>query len=657
MFDIGSSLREARIRQDLDFPELEERTKIRPKYLRALEDERFDILPAPTYVRGFLRSYAESLGLDGQPFVDEYNSRFTVGEDDAPLRARRVPPPRRDRAPRESRLAAVALVAIAIATALVIAAWKFGGPESPDVPGLAHRSGRGHINGEGEGDGTARRARERRQLMDGSAPDVRGREAALQRHTRAGSAEVVRGEEPPARTRRAAERARPAERESCRPSERFDVRRDLAEDPPGDILSRPRAAIVATGSELVRGERQDRNGPFLAAEVVRLGLEPASIRIVGDGVDDLENAFREALSADLCLVSGGLGPTHDDRTVELVAQAAGRQLVVDEELEAQIGSVSRTIAERLGRSYDDFAPGVRKQATRPEGSVSLGLAGTAPGLVLDLGDCVVVVLPGPPRELQRLWPRALETDAVRRVLARAPGREHHVLRFFGTPESAVAEALAAAGGEGDGVEVTICAREFEIHVDLFVDQGAELRGAHVAESLRTQLAMHLFGEDERSVAEIVLDLCRTRDLKLATAESCTGGMVAARLTAIPGASDVFVGSIVAYANEVKEASLGVPARVIEEHGAVSAEAAAAMAHGLRERLGADVGVAVTGVAGPGGGTAEKPVGLVFAHAVGPDGEKAVRTELPGDRDMIRGRATAASLHLVRRLLESRHTAT
>jgi cytoskeleton protein RodZ len=136
MFDIGSSLREARLRQNLDFPELEERTKIRPKYLRALEDERFDILPAPTYVRGFLRSYAESLGLDGQPFVDEYNSRFTVGEDDAPLRARRVPAPRRDRGPRESRMAAVALVAIAIATALVIAAWKFGGPEPEKVPGL-----------------------------------------------------------------------------------------------------------------------------------------------------------------------------------------------------------------------------------------------------------------------------------------------------------------------------------------------------------------------------------------------------------------------------------------------------------------------------------------------------------------------------------------
>ena len=136
MFDIGSSLRDARTRQNLDFPELEERTKIRPKYLRALEDERFDILPAPTYVRGFLRSYAEALGLDGQPFVDEYNSRFTVGEDEPPLRSRSAPMPRRDRGPRESRMAAVALVAIAITTALVIAAWKFGGPEDEKVPGL-----------------------------------------------------------------------------------------------------------------------------------------------------------------------------------------------------------------------------------------------------------------------------------------------------------------------------------------------------------------------------------------------------------------------------------------------------------------------------------------------------------------------------------------
>ena len=420
-------------------------------------------------------------------------------------------------------------------------------------------------------------------------------------------------------------------------------------------MSRPRAAIVVTGSELVRGERQDRNGPFLAAEVVRLGLDPARIAIVGDGVEDLERAFTEGFEADLCLVSGGLGPTHDDRTVELVARVAGRSLVLDEALEREIGAISHAIAERLGRSYAEFTTGVSKQATLPEGAISLGLAGTAPGVVLDTGDSVVVVLPGPPRELQRLWPRALETAPVQRVLARAPGRSHRVLRFFGTPESAVAEALAAAGGEGDGVDVTICAREFEIHVDLFVEPSAEDRGARVADSMREALAPYLFGEDERSISEIVLDLCRAQGLTLATAESCTGGMVASRLTGVAGASDVFLGSVVAYANEVKEGGLGVSAELIAEHGAVSAEVAAAMAAGARERLGADIAVAVTGVAGPDGGTPEKPVGLVFAHAVGPDGEKSVRTELPGDREMIRGRATAASLHLVRRLLESRHT--
>lgn len=420
-------------------------------------------------------------------------------------------------------------------------------------------------------------------------------------------------------------------------------------------MSRPRAAIVATGSELVRGERSDRNGPFLASEAVRLGLDPVRIEIVGDGVSDLEAALERAFESELVLVSGGLGPTHDDRTVELVARVAGRELRLDEDLEAEIGAVSRVVAERLGRPYSDFAAGVRKQATRPEGSESLGLAGTAPGLVLDLERTVVVVLPGPPRELQRLWPRALETAPVRRVLAHAPEREHRTLRFFGTPESAVAEVLAAAGGEGDGVEVTICAREFEIHVDLFVEASASERGEQIAMAMRGSLAPYLFGEDERTVAEMVLDLCRERGLTLATAESCTGGMVAARLTAIPGASDVFVGSVVAYANAVKEASLGVPGDLIAAHGAVSAEVAAAMAEGARAKLGVDVAVAVTGVAGPGGASDEKPVGLVFAHVVGPDGERAVRTELPGDRDMIRGRAAAVSLHLVRRLLESRHT--
>jgi len=177
----------------------------------------------------------------------------------------------------------------------------------------------------------------------------------------------------------------------------------------------------------------------------------------------------------------------------------------------------------------------------------------------------------------------------------------------------------------------------------------------LAGALRSALGRYLFSEDERSVADLVLDLCRTRGLTLAAAESCTGGLVAARLTDVAGASDVFRGSVVAYADEVKEGELGIPADLLERFGAVSAEVAQAMAAGARGRLGADVGVAVTGIAGPGGGIEEKPVGLVFLHAIGPDGEKARRIDLPGDRQMVRGRATAAALHLVRMLLENRHT--
>src|SRR5205809_6779838 len=171
---------------------------------------------------------------------------------------------------------------------------------------------------------------------------------------------------------------------------------------------RPRAFLVITGSELVRGDRTDRNGPWLAQEVLRLGFEPARIDIVGDSEDELEGTLRAALGAELCVVSGGLGPTHDDRTVELVAQAAGVGLVLDEDLHQEIGGISRAFAARLGRPYVDFEPGVRKPATIPEGARSLGLAGTAPGLVLEHGNAVVVVLPGPPAELQRLWEKALE---------------------------------------------------------------------------------------------------------------------------------------------------------------------------------------------------------------------------------------------------------
>jgi len=414
---------------------------------------------------------------------------------------------------------------------------------------------------------------------------------------------------------------------------------------------RPRAVVVVTGSELVRGERTDLNGPFLAREALKHGLEPARIAIVGDDAAELEATLRDALDADAVLVSGGLGPTHDDRTVEMVARALGLELVVDPDLEAQIEAVSRAAAERMRRDYAQFAPGVTKQATKPAGALSLGLAGTAPGLLIPRdGGRVVVVLPGPPGELQRLWPNALQMEAFRELLARtrAPGRR--VFRLFGVSESAVARALADAGGDGDGVETTICARDFEIHVDFVVERGAEARADELEASFFAPLQEWLYGRDERGVEEHVLELCRARGLTLATAESCTGGLVAARLTSIPGSSDVVLGGVVAYANEVKERELGVPAAVLAAHGAVSAEVAGAMARGARERLHADIAVSVTGVAGPDGGSEEKPVGLVYCHASGPDGELGREFTFPGDRGAIRARSVVIALHLVRTLL-------
>jgi nicotinamide-nucleotide amidase len=417
-------------------------------------------------------------------------------------------------------------------------------------------------------------------------------------------------------------------------------------------LSRARAVVLVTGSELVRGGRLDENGPFLARELSTRGIEPERVLVVGDRPDALEEAFRDALDADLVVTSGGLGPTHDDRTVELLGRVSGRELLVDPALEEEIGGVVRGLADRFRRPFEELEPGVRKQATIPAGAESLGLAGTAPGLVLDLGGPVVVVLPGPPVELQRLWARAVEAEPVRRVFATAAHPQHRIVRFFGLPELAVARVLEAAGGERDGVELTICAHDLEVQVDLVVQPGGEPHAERLQEALERELPQALFAADERPVEAIVLDLAREQGLTIAAAESCTGGLVGARLTSVAGSSDVFVGGVVAYDDRIKRELLGVGEELLGRHGAVSAEVAGAMAEGARQALGAEVAVSVTGVAGPGGGTPEKPVGLVFLHASGPGGELAVELHLPGHREAVRRRAAASALHLLRRLLSS-----
>ncbi len=410
--------------------------------------------------------------------------------------------------------------------------------------------------------------------------------------------------------------------------------------------------LVLTGSELVRGSIRDANGPFLGRELTRLGLEPQRWTVVGDRPRVLEQVLQEALEADLCVISGGLGPTHDDRTVEILARATGRDLVVDLELEREIEAVARSVAHRLGRPYSQLATGVRKQASLPAGGVPLGLAGTAPAILLEHEGRVAVALPGPPGELRRLWPNVLAAGPVARVAARSRPREHRVLRFFEVPEAAVAEVVALAGGEGGGLELTVCARNFEIEVDLFVADGAPAgaRADRLERELESRFGSNLFARDERPLPELVLALLRERGLTLATAESCTGGLVSAALTDVPGASDVYLGGIVAYADSVKEKAGGVSRETLSAHGAVSAEAARELAVGVRGALGADLSVAVTGIAGPGGGTATKPVGLVHLHAAGEDREEARELRFHGGRDDVRARATVTALHLVRTVL-------
>jgi competence/damage-inducible protein CinA-like protein len=387
----------------------------------------------------------------------------------------------------------------------------------------------------------------------------------------------------------------------------------------------------------------DENGPFLARELSSRGVAPERISVIGDRPEQLEAALRDALELDLVVISGGLGPTHDDRTVELLARAANRELRVDPALEGEIEHVVRGLAERFRRPYDEFESGVRKQATLPEGGISLGLAGTAPGVLLQTGSALVI------------WQAALERPELHEVFARANNPANRILRFFGLPESAIAGVVTQAGGEAEGLEVTICAHDLEVQVDLVIPPGSEAQADRLTEALRAAHPRALFAEDEEAVEAIVLGVARERGLTIGAAESCTGGLVSARLTSVPGSSDVFVGGIVAYDDRLKLDGLNVPAEVLERHGAVSAETAAAMATGARSALGTDVGVSVTGVAGPGGGTPEKPVGLVFIYAETPDASHGVELHLPGNRDAVRRRAAASALHLLRRLLtQNRH---
>ena len=415
---------------------------------------------------------------------------------------------------------------------------------------------------------------------------------------------------------------------------------------------RPTAALLVTGQELLLGLVADANTRFLAHELDELGIELQRVSIVGDGHDEIAQGLRELAAHDLVITSGGLGPTHDDRTVAAVADVAGAALAVDEAVLATVSAITAEYARRRGTDPALNRDGDRKQALVPHGATVIPPAGTAPGLLLALGDCHVLVLPGPPRELAAVWRDALELEPIVALRDRAGTLLRHTLRVYGAGEPVVARAFAAAGGDAGGTRTTICARQLEVEVTVRAEPGSEAGLEALVAGLRERLGDAVYAEDERPLAEHVLEVLRRQGLRLAVAESCTAGLVAARLADIPGSSDVLMGGVIAYANEIKQALLGVPAELLAEFGAVSAECARAMAAGARAATGADVGVSVTGVAGPGGGSAQKPVGLVYLQVSAPGREEARELRLPGDRAQVRESAAVAALQLVRTTLTS-----
>jgi nicotinamide-nucleotide amidase len=415
-----------------------------------------------------------------------------------------------------------------------------------------------------------------------------------------------------------------------------------------------RAGIVVTGTEVLTGRIVDRNGPWVSEALAERGVEVAHILIVADRPDDLEAALRFLADEgmDLIVTSGGLGPTADDLTAEVVGRFAGRELVLDEDVEAKIAEILREFAKRFDFDHEAVVEANRKQAMVPRGATPLDPVGTAPGLVVPAGELAIVVLPGPPRELRPMWPAALETEPVREILARATPLRGYTLRMFGIPESEIAKSLREIEGDGTdigAVEITTCLRRGEIEIDVRYRDEAEATAEAVRAGLADRHPAQLFSEDGTTIDAQVASLLAGRRLGLA--ESCSGGLLAARITALPGASAYMAGSVVSYSNEAKTELLGVDPALIAEHGAVSAQVAEAMALGALERFGADVAVSITGIAGPDGGSEEKPVGYVCFDARLADGTSIARQPvIPGGREDIRERSALVGLHLLRALL-------
>lgn len=405
-----------------------------------------------------------------------------------------------------------------------------------------------------------------------------------------------------------------------------------------------KAAVLSIGTELTRGELVNTNAAWLSEELTTLGAEVVSHLTIADDHDTIVRSVR-ALSqqVDVIVSTGGLGPTTDDLTAAAVASASGVALRTDR---ASLEAIRRRYEAR-GREMT--ASGAR-MAELPEGATALSnSAGTAPGFTLELGSCQLFVLPGVPREMRAIF----QEEVLPRIASKVERTSHQIhLRLFGLPESVVGDRLVGLEAEHPGLTLGYRASGVEIEVKVHIRAGsaalAEELAERVADRVRERLGDVVFGDREDSFARVVGEALRARGLTLALAESCTGGLVGELITAVPGSSDYLLLDAVTYSNAAKSAVLGVSPEILRAHGAVSAETAVAMAQGVRRLAGADLAVAITGIAGPGGGSEDKPVGTVWLALSTANETWVTRHRFGGDRDQVRVHAAYVALDLVRR---------
>ena len=405
------------------------------------------------------------------------------------------------------------------------------------------------------------------------------------------------------------------------------------------------AEIIAVGSELLTPERTDTNSLWLTEKLMEIGIEVKLKTIVGDDEPRLEETIRDALKrSEIVITTGGLGPTEDDVTRQVSARSAGRRLVYHDDLETEL----RERFRRWGREMPEIN---KRQAFVIDGADVLpNPHGSAVGMMLRDGDKFLIVLPGPPREMKPMFENfvfdSLKSVAGSVIVVR------RVLRVSGMGESAVDELIAPIYKSYPSVQTSILFNRTEIEIHLAVTASSVPDGEKVLDELVARLAERLgpalFATDGETMEEVVGRLLTERGETLSVAESCTGGLIGMRLTEVSGSSKYFLEGAVTYSNEAKTRTLGVPPEILAEHGAVSSETAEAMADGIRRRADADYAVAVTGIAGPDGGTEEKPVGTVFIGYADRSRTKSLKLILPGDRHLIRWRSSQAALDYLRR---------